>query len=285
MRDAQGAAIADGLTRIVLPISGNALPVFPPGAVAAVDSDYSILRLDTNGLAPNIGGGANPPPSCAFADGRLSASTYNGVVVNMRVLAGGTVRLTPYNDADCLAGLSGDPGEATLRLSFVSGGYSFYRDYRLTITAAFAAAAPSPVFAAPTEERFTVNLDSVVGEGVLTISVDGISPRIFDATVEGFSTGGGSLAVVTLLSALDSIFTRDEQLIMMTLRADDALGQTASYTVTLASQTARDRRRAVFKFVFGGASAGGGDGGAGGGRERAHLAFIRAERYAPLHIA
>ena len=234
--DAQGAAIADGLTRIVLPISGNALPVFPPGAVAAVDSDYSILRLDTNGLAPNIGGGANPPPSCAFADGRLSASTYNGVVVNMRVLAGGAARLTPYNDADCLAGLSGNPGEATLRLSFVSGGYSFYRDYRLTITAAFAAAAPSPVFAAPTEERFTVNLDSVVGEGVLTVSVGGILPRIFDATVEGFSTGGGSLAVVTLLSALDSIFTRDEQLIMMTLRADDALGQTASYTVTLASQ-------------------------------------------------
>ena len=234
--NAQGAAIADGLTRIVLPISGNALPVFPPGTVAAVDSDYSILRLDTNGLAPNIGGGANPPPSCAFADGRLSASTYNGVVVTMRVLTGGAARLTPYNDADCLAGLSGNPGEATLRLSFVSGGYSFYRDYRLTITAAFAAAAPSPVFAAPTEERFTVNLDSVVGEGVLTISVDGISPRIFDATVEGFSTGGGSLAVVTLLSALDSIFTRDEQLIMMTLRADDALGQAASYTVTLASQ-------------------------------------------------
>ena len=233
--DAQGAAIADGLTR-VLPISGNALPVFPPGTVAAVDSDYSILRLDTNGLAPNIGGGANPPPSCAFADGRLSASTYNGVVVNMRVLAGGAARLTPYNDADCLAGLSGNPGEATLRLSFASGGYSFYRDYRLTITAAFAAAAPSPVFAAPTEERFTVNLDSVVGEGVLTVSVDGVSPRIFDATVEGFSTGGGSPAVVTLLSALDSIFTRDEQLIMMTLRADDALGQTASYTVTLASQ-------------------------------------------------
>ena len=234
--NAQGAAIADGLTRIVLPISGNALPVFPPGAVAAVDSDYSILRLDTNGLAPNIGGGANPPPSCAFADGRLSASTYNGVVVNMRVLAGGAARLTPYNDADCLAGLSGNPGEATLRLSFASGGYSFYRDYRLTITAAFAAAAPSPVFVAPTEERFTVNLDSVVGEGVLTVSVDGVSPRIFDATVEGFSTGGGSPAVVTLLSALDSIFTRDEQLIMMTLRADDALGQTASYTVTLASQ-------------------------------------------------
>ena len=234
--DAQGAAIADGLTRIVLPISGNALPVFPPGAVAAVDSDYSILRLDTNGLAPNIGGGANPPPSCAFADGRLSASTYNGVVVTMRVLAGGAARLTPYNDADCLAGLSGNPGEATLRLSFVSGGYSFYRDYRLTITAAFAAAAPSPVFAAPTEERFTVNLDSVVGEGVLTISVDGVSPRIFGATVEGFSTGGGSLAVVTLLSALDSIFTRDEQLIMMTLRADDTLGQMASVTITFASQ-------------------------------------------------
>ena len=233
--DAQGAAIADGLTR-VLPISGNALPVFPPGTVAAVDSNHSILRLDTNGLAPNIGGGANPPPSCAFADGRLSASTYNGVVVNMRVLAGGAARLTLYNDADCLAGLSGNPGEATLRLSFASGGYSFYRDYRLTITAAFAAAAPSPVFAAPTEERFTVNLDSVVGEGVLTISVDGISPRIFDATVEGFSTGGGSPAVVTLLSALDSIFTRDEQSIAMTLRADDALGQTASYTVTLASQ-------------------------------------------------
>ena len=234
--DAQGAAIVDGLTRIVLPISGNALPVFPPGAVATVDSDYSILRLDTNGLAPNIGGGANPPPSCAFADGRLSASTYNGVVVTMRVLAGGAARLTLYNDADCLAGLSGNPGEATLRLSFVSGGYSFYRDYRLTITAAFAAAAPSPVFAAPTEERFTVNLDSVVGEGVLTISVDGVSPRIFDATVEGFSTGGGSPAVVTLLSALDSIFTRDEQSIAMTLRANDALGQTASYTVTLASQ-------------------------------------------------
>ena len=236
---AQGAAIADGLTRIILPISGNALPVFPPGAVAAVDSDYSILRLDTNGLAPNIGDDdANPPPTCAFADGRLSARTnYNGVVVNMRVLAGGAARLTPYNDADCLAGLSGNPGEATLRLSFVSGGYSFYRDYRLTITAAFAAAAPSPDFAAPTEERFTVNLDSVVGEGVLTISVDGVSPRIFGATVtDFFATGGGSSAVVTLLSALDSIFTRDEQLIMMTLRADDALGQTASYTVTLASQ-------------------------------------------------
>ena len=233
----QGAAIADGLTRIVLPISGNALPVFPPGAVATVDSDYSILRLDTNGLAPNIGGGANPPPSCAFADGRLSASTYNGVVVTMRVLTGGAAQLTPYNDADCLAGLSGNPGEATLRLSFVSGGYSFYRDYRLTITAeTFAPPLQSPFFVAPTEERFTVNLDSVVGEGVLTVSVDGISPRIFDATVEGFSTGGGSLAVVTLLSALDSIFTRDEQLIMMTLRADDALRQTASYTVTLASQ-------------------------------------------------
>ena len=234
--NAQGAAIADGLTRIVLPISGNTLPVFPPGAVAAVDSDYSILRLDTNGLAPNIGGGANPPPSCAFADGRLFASTYNGVVVNMRVLTGGAARLTPYNDADCLAGLSGNPGDATLRLSFVSGGYSFYRDYRLTIAAAFAAAVPSPVFAAPTEERFTVNLDSVVGEGVLTISVGGISPRIFGATVEGFSTGGGSLAVVTLLSALDSIFTRDEQLIMMTLRADDTLGQMASVTITFASQ-------------------------------------------------
>ena len=282
--DAQGAAIADGLTR-VLPISGNALPVFPPGAVAAVDSDYSILRLDTNGLAPNIGGGANPPPSCAFADGRLSASTYNGVVVNMRVLTGGAARLTPYNDADCLAGLSGNPGEATLRLSFVSGGYSFYRDYRLTITAAFAAAAPSPVFAAPTEERFTVNLDSVVGEGVLTISVDGVSPRIFGATVEGFSTGGGSLAVVTLLSALDSIFTRDEQLIMMTLRADDTLGQMASVTITLASQPREIDGDAVFEFVFGGASDGGGDGGAGGGRECAHLAFIRATQHAPLHIA
>ena len=234
--NAQGAAIADGLTRIVLPISGNALPVFPPGAVAAVDSDYSILRLDTNGLAPNIGGGANPPPSCAFADGRLSASTYNGVVVNMRVLAGGAARLTLYNDADCLAGLSGNPGEATLRLSFASGGYSFYRDYRLTITAAFAAAAPSPVFVAPTEERFTVNLDSVVGEGVLTISVDGVSPRIFGASVAGFATGGGSSAVVTLLSALDSIFTRDEQLVVMTLRADDTLSQMASVTITLASQ-------------------------------------------------
>ena len=260
-----------------MPISGNALPVFPPGAVATVDSDYSILRLDTNGLAPNIGGGANPPPSCAFADGRLSASTYNGVVVNMRVLTGGAARLTPYNDADCLAGLSGNPGEATLRLSFVSGGYSFYRDYRLTITAAFAAAAPSPVFAAPTEERFTVNLDSVAGEGVLTISVDGISPRIFDATVEGFSTGGGSSAVVTLLSALDSIFTRDEQLVVMTLRADDTLSQMASVTITLASQPRDARRRAVFEFVFGGASDGGGDGGAGGGRECAHLAFIRAD--------
>ena len=83
----------------------------------------------------------------------------------MRVLAGGAARLTPYNDADCLAGLSGNPGEATLRLSFASGGYSFYRDYRLTIAAAFAAAPPSPVFAAPTEERFTVNLDSASWRG------------------------------------------------------------------------------------------------------------------------
>ena len=234
---AQGAAIADGLTR-VLPISGNALSVFPPETVIAIDPDHSALRLDTNGLAPNIGGDdANPPPTCNFADGRLSAETnYNGVVVNMRVLAGGAARLTPYNDAGCLAGLSGDPGEATLRLSFASDGYSFYRDYRLTITAAFAAAAPSPDFAAPTEERFTVNLDSAIGEGVLTISVGGVSPRIFGATVAGFSTGGGSPAVVTLLGNLVSIFTRDEQLIMMTLRADDTLGQMASVTITLASQ-------------------------------------------------
>ena len=131
--DLQAAGIANGLTRL-LGVGDGGLAMLDARMTTAIGaaSAFTVMQLDTNGLAPNEGdGGETSKPVCDLRNGVLAADTgYNGVTVMMRAQNAVMSDLQP--NCKFVLRFFDVPGEAALSVDIVAGAITMRRAYNLS---------------------------------------------------------------------------------------------------------------------------------------------------------
>ena len=237
----QATGLGLGLAR-VLAVNGASEIALRSGETNIVDEPaFAALRLDANGLAADDGGDRTSSPSCRFAAGTLEAETnYNGATLRLRLLPTTAGELRAYDSGRCEAGFAvTGSGAATLRVESSSGSARAHFDYPLDLRSLLSP--PSPVdegggaaLSIYAPRRLLLPARAEAGYVALTASV---SAGVIEASSgDGFSTGGGSIALVTLTEAATTAFAADGARLIFALAATASGGRVAAATAVFGSR-------------------------------------------------
>ena len=237
----QATGLGLGLAR-VLAVNGASEIALRAGETNIVDEPaFAALRLDANGLAADDGGDRTSSPSCRFVAGTLEAETnYNGATLRLRLLPTTAGELRAYDSGRCEAGFAvTESGAATLRVESSSGSARAYFDYPLDLRALLSP--PSPVDEGGGAElsiyaprRLLLPSRAEAGYVALTASVS--AGAIEASSGDGFSTGGGAVAFVTLTEAATTAFAADGARLIFALAATASGNRRAATTVIFGSR-------------------------------------------------
>ena len=237
----QATGLGLGLAR-VLAVNGAGEIALRSGETNIVDeAAFAALRLDANGLASDDGGDRTSSPSCRFVAGTLEAETnYNGATLRLRLLPTTAGELRAYDSGRCEAGFAvTGSGAATLRVESSSGSARAHFDYPLDLRALLSP--PSPVdegggaaLSIYAPRRLLLPARAEAGYVALTASVS--AGAIEASSGDGFSTGGGSIALVTLTEAATTAFAADGARLIFALAATASGNRRAATTVIFGSR-------------------------------------------------
>ena len=237
----QATGLGLGLAR-VLAVNGASEIALRAGETNIVDeAAFAALRLDANGLAADDGGDRTSSPHCRFAAGTLEAETnYNGATLRMRLLPTTAGELRAYDSGRCEAGFAvTGSGAATLRVESSSGSARAHFDYPLDLRALLSP--PSPVdesggaaLSIYAPRRLLLPSRAEAGYVALTASVS--AGAIEASSGDGFSTGGGSIALVTLTEAATTAFATDGARLIFALAATASGNRAATATAIFGSR-------------------------------------------------
>ena len=237
----QATGLGLGLAR-VLAVNGASEIALRSGETNIVDeAAFAALRLDANGLAADDGGGRTSSPSCRFVAGTLEAETnYNGATLRLRLLPTTAGELRAYDSGRCEAGFAvTGSGAATLRVESSSGSARAHFDYPLDLRSLLSP--PSPVdegggaaLSIYAPRRLLLPARAEAGYVALTASVS--AGAIEASSGDGFSTGGGAVAFVTLTAAATAAFAMDGARLIFALAATASGGRTATATAVFGSR-------------------------------------------------
>ena len=237
----QATGLGLGLAR-VLAANGASEIALRSGEMNIVDEPaFAALRLDANGLAADDGGDRTSSPSCRFVAGTLEAETnYNGATLRLRLLPTTAGELRAYDSGRCEAGFAvTGSGAATLRVESSSGSARAHFDYPLDLRALLSP--PSPVdesggtaLSIYAPRRLLLPARAEAGYVALTASVS--AGAIEASSGDGFSTGGGAVAFVTLTEAATAAFATDGARLIFALAATASGGRAAAATAIFGSR-------------------------------------------------
>ena len=237
----QATGLGLGLAR-VLAANGASEIALRAGETNIVDEPaFAALRLDANGLAADDGGDRTSSPHCRFVAGTLEAETnYNGATLRLRLLPTTAGELRAYDSGRCEAGFAvTGSGAATLRVESSSGSARAHVDYPLDLRALLSP--PSPVdesggaaLSIYAPRRLLLPSQAEVGYVALTASVS--AGAIKASSGDGFSTGGGAVAFVTLTQAATTAFAADGARLIFALAATASGNRAAATTVVFGSR-------------------------------------------------
>ena len=237
----QATGLGLGLAR-VLAVNGASEIALRSGETNIVDeAAFAALRLDTNGLAADGGGGRTSSPHCRFVAGTLEAETnYNGATLRLRLLPTTAGELRAYDSGRCEAGFAvTGSGAATLRVESSSGSARAHFDYPLDLRSLLSP--PSPVdeggaaaLSIYAPRRLLLPARAEAGYVALTASVS--AGAIEASSGDGFSTGGGSIALVTLTEAATTAFAADGARLIFALAATASGNRAAAATAIFGSR-------------------------------------------------
>ena len=237
----QATGLGLGLAR-VLAVNGASEIALRAGETNIVDEPaFAALRLDANGLAADDGGGRTSSPHCRFVAGTLEAETnYNGATLRLRLLPTTAGELRAYDSGRCEAGFAvTGRGAATLRVEASSGSARAHFDYPLDLRALLSP--PSPVdesggaaLSIYAPRRLLLPARAEAGYVALTASVS--AGAIEASSGDGFSTGGGAVALVTLTEAATTAFAADGARLIFALAATASGGRVAAAAAIFGSR-------------------------------------------------
>ena len=237
----QATGLGLGLAR-VLAVNGASEIALRSGETNIVDEPaFAALRLDANGLAADDGGGRTSSPHCRFVAGTLEAETnYNGATLRLRLLPTTAGELRAYDSGRCEAGFAvTGSGAATLRVESSSGSARAHFDYPLDLRSLLSP--PSPVdegggaaLSIYAPRRLLLPSRAEAGYVALTASVS--AGAIEASSGDGFSTGGGSVALVTLTEAATTAFAADGARLFFALAATASGNRAATATAIFGSR-------------------------------------------------
>ena len=237
----QATGLGLGLAR-VLAVNGASEIALRSGETNIVDeAAFAALRLDANGLAADDGGDRTSSPSCRFVAGTLEAETnYNGATLRLRLLPTTAGELRAYDSGRCEVGFAvTESGAATLRVESSSGSARAHFDYPLDLRALLSP--PSPVdesggaaLSIYAPRRLLLPSRAEAGYVALTASVS--AGAIEASSRDGFSTGGGAVAFVTLTAAATAAFATDGARLIFALAATASGGRAATATAVFGSR-------------------------------------------------
>ena len=237
----QATGLGLGLAR-VLAVNGASEIALRAGETNIVDeAAFAALRLDANGLAADDGGDRTSSPSCRFVAGTLEAETnYNGATLRLRLLPTTAGELRAYDSGRCEAGFAvTGSGAATLRVESSSGSARAHFDYPLDLRALLSP--PSPVdegggaaLSIYAPRRLLLPARAEAGYVALTASVS--AGAIEASSGDGFSTGGGAVAFVTLTEAATAAFAADGARLIFALAATASGNRAATATAIFGSR-------------------------------------------------
>ena len=237
----QATGLGLGLAR-VLAVNGAGEIALRAGETNIVDeAAFAALRLDANGLAADGGGAQTSSPSCRFVAGTLEAETnYNGATLRLRLLPTTAGELRAYDSGRCEAGFAVTGiGAATLRVESSSGSARAHFDYPLDLRSLLSP--PSPVdegggaaLSIYAPRRLLLPSRAEAGYVALTASVS--AGAIEASSGDGFSTGGGAVAFVTLTEAATTAFAADGARLIFALAATASGNRRAATTVVFGSR-------------------------------------------------
>ena len=237
----QATGLGLGLAR-VLAVNGASEIALRAGETNIVDeAAFAALRLDANGLAADDGDDRTSSPSCRFVAGTLEAETnYNGATLRLRLLPTTAGELRAYDSGRCEAGFAvTGRGAATLRVEALSGSARAYFDYPLDLRSLLSP--PSPVdegggaaLSIYAPRRLLLPSRAEAGYVALTASVS--AGAIEASSGDGFSTGGGAVAFVTLTEAATAAFATDGARLIFALAATASGGRAAAATAIFGSR-------------------------------------------------
>ena len=237
----QATGLGLGLAR-VLAVNGASEIALRAGETNIVDEPaFAALRLDANGLAADDGGDRTSSPSCRFVAGMLEAETnYNGTTLRLRLLPTTAGELRAYDSGRCEAGFAvTGSGAATLRVEASSGSARAHFDYPLDLRSLLSS--PSPVdegggaaLSIYAPRRLLLPARAEAGYVALTASVS--AGAIEASSGDGFSTGGGAVAFVTLTEAATTAFAADGARLIFALAATASGGRAAAATAVFGSR-------------------------------------------------
>ena len=237
----QATGLGLGLAR-VLAVNGASEIALRAGETNIVDEPaFAALRLDANGLAADDGGDRTSSPSCRFVAGTLEAETnYNGATLRLRLLPTTAGELRAYDSGRCEAGFAvTGSGAATLRVESSSGSARAHFDYPLDLRSLLSP--PSPVdegggaaLSIYAPRRLLLPARAEAGYVALTASVS--AGAIEASSGDGFSTGGGAVAFVTLTEAATTAFAVDGARLFFALAATASGGRAATATAVFGSR-------------------------------------------------
>ena len=237
----QATGLGLGLAR-VLAVNGAGEIALRAGETNIVDeAAFAALRLDANGLAADDGGAQTSSPSCRFVAGTLEAETnYNGATLRLRLLPTTAGELRAYDSGRCEAGFAvTGSGAATLRVEASSGSARAHVDYPLDLRSLLSP--PSPVdesggaaLSIYAPRRLLLPARAEAGYVALTASVS--AGAIEASSRDGFSTGGGAVAFVTLTEAATTAFATDGARLIFALAATASGGRAAAATAIFGSR-------------------------------------------------
>ena len=237
----QATGLGLGLAR-VLAANGASEIALRAGETNIVDEPaFAALRLDANGLAADDGGDRTSSPSCRFVAGTLEAETnYNGATLRLRLLPTTAGELRAYDSGRCEVGFAvTGSGAATLRVESSSGSARAHFDYPLDLRSLLSP--PSPVdeggaaaLSIYAPRRLLLPSRAEAGYVALTASVS--AGAIEASSGDGFSTGGGAVAFVTLTEAATTAFATDGARLIFALAATASGGRAATATAIFGSR-------------------------------------------------
>ena len=237
----QATGLGLGLAR-VLAVNGASEIALRAGETNIVDEPaFAALRLDANGLAADDGGDRTSSPSCRFVAGTLEAdANYNGATLRLWLLPTTAGELRAYDSGRCEAGFAvTGSGAATLRVESSSGSARAHFDYPLDLRALLSP--PSPVdesggaaLSIYAPRRLLLPSRAEAGYVALTASVS--AGAIEASSGDGFSTGGGAVALVTLTEAATTAFAADGARLIFALAATASGGRVAAATAIFGSR-------------------------------------------------
>ena len=237
----QATGLGLGLAR-VLAVNGAGEIALRAGETNIVDeAAFAALRLDANGLAADDGGDRTSSPSCRFVAGMLEAETnYNGATLRLRLLPTTAGELRAYDSGRCEAGFAvTGSGAATLRVESSSGSARAHFDYPLDLRLLLSSPLPVDEGGAATlsiyaPRRLLLPSRAEAGYVALTASVS--AGAIEASSGDGFSTGGGVVALVTLTQAATTAFAADGARLIFALAATASGNRRAATTVVFGSR-------------------------------------------------